>query len=102
MNIIVLVNQGSASASEIISGTLQDLDRGVVIGRKTYGKGLVQTVFNLDRDRAIKITTAKYYIPSGRLIQRPGYLPKEIIGDSTYTDTLFIQKEVEESRDLEE
>ena len=54
MNIIVLVNQGSASASEIISGTLQDLDRGVVIGRKTYGKGLVQTVFNLDRDRAIK------------------------------------------------
>ena len=92
MNIIVLVNQGSASASEIISGTLQDLDRGVVIGRKTYGKGLVQTVFNLDRDRAIKITTAKYYIPSGRLIQRPGYLPKEIIGDSTYTDTLFYTK----------
>ena len=92
MNIIVLVNQGSASASEILSGTLQDLDRGVVIGRKTYGKGLVQTVFNLDRDRAIKITTAKYYIPSGRLIQRPGYLPKEIIGDSTYTDTLFYTK----------
>ena len=92
LNIIVLVNQGSASASEIISGTLQDLDRGVVIGRKTYGKGLVQTVFNLDRDRAIKITTAKYYIPSGRLIQKPGYLPKEIIGDSADLDTLFYTK----------
>jgi len=92
VNIVVLVNQGSASASEIISGTLQDLDRGVVIGRKTYGKGLVQTVFNLDRERAIKITTAKYYIPSGRLIQRPGYLPQELIGDSTDLDTLYYTK----------
>ena len=86
------MNQGSASASEIISGTLQDLDRGVVIGRKTYGKGLVQTVFNLDRERAIKITTAKYYIPSGRLIQKPGYLPQEILGDSTDLDTLYYTK----------
>ena len=92
VNIVVLVNQGSASASEIISGTLQDLDRGVVIGRKTYGKGLVQTVFNLDRERAIKITTAKYYIPSGRLIQKPGYLPQELLGDSTDLDTLYYTK----------
>ena len=92
VNIVVLVNQGSASASEIISGTLQDLDRGVVIGRKTYGKGLVQTVFNLDRERAIKITTAKYYIPSGRLIQKPGYLPRELLGDSTDLDTLYYTK----------
>ena len=92
VNIVVLVNQGSASASEIISGTLQDLDRGVIIGRKTYGKGLVQTVFNLDRERAIKITTAKYYIPSGRLIQKPGYLPQEILGDSTDLDTLYYTK----------
>ena len=92
VNIVVLVNQGSASASEIISGTLQDLDRGVVIGRKTYGKGLVQTVFNLDRERAIKITTAKYYIPSGRLIQKPGYLPQELLRDSTDLDTLYYTK----------
>ena len=92
LNITVLVNQGSASASEIISGALQDLDRGVIIGRKTYGKGLVQTVFNLDRERAIKITTAKYYIPSGRLIQKPGYLPKEILSDSSVIDTVYFTK----------
>ena len=73
INIAVLVNQGSASASEIIAGALQDLDRGIVIGRSTFGKGLVQTVFNIDRDRAIKVTTAKYYIPSGRCIQALDY-----------------------------
>ena len=92
INLTVLVNKGSASASEIIAGTLQDLDRGVVIGRPTFGKGLVQTVFNIDRDRAIKITTAKYYIPSGRLIQKPGYLPTEILSDTTKADTVFFTK----------
>ena len=76
LNITILVNRGSASASEIIAGTMQDLDRAVVIGRSTFGKGLVQTVVNIDKDRALKLTTAKYYIPSGRLIQKPGYLPK--------------------------
>ena len=92
INITVLVNQGSASASEIIAGTLQDLDRGVVIGRSTFGKGLVQTVFNLDRERSIKITTAKYFIPSGRLIQKPGYLPEEILADTSAQDTIFYTK----------
>ena len=92
VNIAVLVNQGSASASEIIAGTLQDLDRGIVIGRSTFGKGLVQTVFNIDRDRAIKVTTAKYYIPSGRLIQKPGYLPDEILADTVKQDTIFQTK----------
>ena len=92
INIAVLVNQGSASASEIIAGTLQDLDRGVVIGRSTFGKGLVQTVFNIDRDRSIKVTTAKYYIPSGRLIQKPGYLPEGILADSLEEDSLFHTK----------
>ncbi len=92
LNITVLVNQGSASASEIISGTLQDLDRGVVIGRSTFGKGLVQTVFNIDNERALKITTAKYYIPSGRLIQKPGYLSKEFLADTTAQDTIFFTK----------
>ena len=92
VNITVLVNQGSASASEIVAGTLQDLDRAVVVGRSTFGKGLVQTVFNIDKNRALKITTAKYYIPSGRLIQKPGYLPDDILADTTKQDSLFYTK----------
>ena len=92
LNITVLVNQGSASASEIVAGTLQDLDRAVVVGRSTFGKGLVQTVFNIDKDRALKITTAKYYIPSGRLIQKPGYLPDDILADTTKQDSIFYTK----------
>ena len=66
VQIAVLINRGSASASEIVSGVMQDLDRGVVIGRQSFGKGLVQTIYNLDKDKSLKITTAKYYIPSGR------------------------------------
>ncbi len=92
VNITVLVNQGSASASEIVAGTLQDLDRGVVIGRSTFGKGLVQTVYNIDKERSLKITTAKYYIPSGRLIQKPGYLPEEILADTSKQDSVFYTK----------
>jgi carboxyl-terminal processing protease len=92
LNISILVNQGSASASEIVAGVLQDLDRAVVIGRTTFGKGLVQTVFNIDQDRSLKITTAKYYIPSGRLIQKPGYLPDEILADTSKQDSLFYTK----------
>ena len=92
LNITVLVNQGSASASEIVAGTLQDLDRAVVVGRSTFGKGLVQTVFNIDKNRALKITTAKYYIPSGRLIQKPGYLPDDILADTTKQDSIFYTK----------
>jgi len=89
INIAVLINQGSASASEIVSGVIQDLDRGVIIGRPTFGKGLVQTVYKIDRERSLKVTTAKYYIPSGRLIQKPGYLPKDILADTTAQDTVF-------------
>lgn len=92
LKITILVNQGSASASEIVAGVLQDLDRAVVIGRSTFGKGLVQTVYNIDRNRSLKITTAKYYIPSGRLIQKPGYLPDEILADTSKQDTLFYTK----------
>ncbi|MDQ7052991.1 MAG: S41 family peptidase [candidate division KSB1 bacterium] len=66
----VLVNEASASASEIVSGAIQDLDRGVIIGRRTFGKGLVQSVIGLTRDTRMKLTTAKYYLPSGRLIQK--------------------------------
>lgn len=89
IQIAVLINGGSASASEIVAGVVQDLDRGVVIGRQSFGKGLVQTVYNLDRNKALKVTTAKYYIPSGRLIQKSGYLPDEILADTVSSDSLF-------------
>jgi carboxyl-terminal processing protease len=68
---ITLVNRSSASASEIVSGALQDHDRSLVIGETTFGKALVQSVYRLSRGAAALITTARYYTPSGRLIQRP-------------------------------
>lgn len=71
--IAVLTNSSSASASEIVSGVIQDLDRGVVIGQRTFGKGLVQTTRPLSYNAQLKITTAKYYIPSGRCIQALDY-----------------------------
>lgn len=71
--IAILVNSGSASASEIVSGTIQDLDRGVVVGQRTFGKGLVQTTRPLTYNSQLKVTTAKYYIPSGRCIQALDY-----------------------------
>ena len=89
IQIAVLINGGSASASEIVAGVMQDLDRGIVVGRQSFGKGLVQTVYNIDRNKALKVTTAKYYIPSGRLIQRDGYLPEEILADTVKADSLF-------------
>ncbi|MEO8201332.1 MAG: S41 family peptidase, partial [Gemmatimonadota bacterium] len=68
--IVVLVNEGSASAAEIIAGALQDHDRAVVVGTPTFGKGLVQTLFTLGENVALKLTTARWYTPSGRTIQR--------------------------------
>ncbi|GAB3932776.1 S41 family peptidase [Mucilaginibacter myungsuensis] len=71
--LVVLVNGHSASASEIVAGALQDLDRGVVIGQRSYGKGLVQQTFNLPYNSMVKVTIAKYFIPSGRCVQEVDY-----------------------------
>jgi len=88
----VLISRGSASASEIVSGALQDLDRGVVLGQRSFGKGLVQTTRNLSYNAKLKVTTAKYYIPSGRCIQALDYTHRDedgsvgLIPDSLITE----------------
>ncbi len=76
MPLVILVDQGSASASEIVSGSIQDLDRGVVVGNTTFGKGLVQQTKDLQYNSKLKLTVAKYYIPSGRCIQKLDYSQK--------------------------
>ena len=68
--VVVLVNNNSASAAEIVSGAIQDHDRGLIVGETTFGKGLVQTVQPLSENTGLALTTARYYTPSGRLIQR--------------------------------
>lgn len=82
--IAVLANQGSASAAEILAGTIQDFDRGVVLGSRTYGKGLVQSPRQLPYNGRLRLTTAKYYIPSGRCIQAIDYSHRNIDGIASY------------------
>lgn len=77
--IVVLVNAGSASASEIVAGALQDHKRGIIMGRKTFGKGSVQTILPISNASALKLTTARYYTPSGRSIQASGIEPDVVI-----------------------
>lgn len=78
--LVVLTDRSSASASEIVAGSIQDLDRGVVVGTRTFGKGLVQTILPLNYGAQLKITTARYYIPSGRSIQEIDYMHKDNSG----------------------
>ncbi len=80
--IVILVDNSSASASEIVAGAIQDLDRGVIVGQRTFGKGLVQNVIPLSYNSQAKITVAKYYIPSGRCIQAIDYSKKDKNGHS--------------------
>ncbi|MDQ2736542.1 MAG: S41 family peptidase, partial [Pseudomonadota bacterium] len=97
--LIVLVNEGSASASEIVAGALQDYHRGTVMGAQTFGKGSVQTVRQLSPDTALKITTARYYTPSGASIQAKGIVP-DIMLDETADGNLFAALRTREA-DLE-
>ena len=97
--LIVLVNEGSASASEIVAGALQDHKRGTIMGAQTFGKGSVQTVRQLSPETALKITTARYYTPSGASIQAKGIVP-DVMLDETAEGNLFSALRVREA-DLE-
>jgi len=89
MPLVVLVGGSSASASEIVAGALQDLDRGIIVGQRSYGKGLVQQTFNLPYNSLVKVTVAKYFTPSGRCIQALDYAHKDAEGKTLkFADSL--------------
>ncbi|MGD8374687.1 MAG: S41 family peptidase [Acidobacteriota bacterium] len=92
---VVLINRGSASASEIVAGSIQDHDRGLVVGETSWGKGLVQTVYSLSDDAALALTTARYYTPSGRLIQRDYASLEDYFSPSPEDDATVGSPEVE-------
>ena len=96
---VVLVNQGSASASEIVAGALQDHGRAVVVGTPTFGKGLVQTVMPLSKGRALKLTTSRYYTPSGDSIHESGITPDVFVEDTPGFPDLSLSGNVDRERD---
>ena len=101
MPLVVLINGGSASASEIVSGVIQDYDRGVLVGSKTFGKGLVQTTRPLTYNSQLKVTTAKYYIPSGRCIQALDYTHRNDDGSvDTVPDSLKVEFKTKKGRSV--
>ena len=102
--VVVLVNGGTASASEILSGAIQDHDVGLVVGEPSWGKGLVQTVYNLPYGAGLALTTAKYYTPSGRLIQRDYSSYCDYYADYGHDDDVEVEGEdaAEDRRDREE
>ena len=101
--IVVLVNGGSASASEIVSGALQDFKRAVIIGENTFGKGSVQVILPITEEEAIKLTVARYYLPSGRTIQAVGIAPDiEVLpGEVTTKENKYALKEADLKKHLE-
>ena len=99
--ILVLVNNGSASASEIVAGALQDHGRALVIGTETFGKGLVQTVMPLSEGRAIKLTTSRYYTPSGDSIHKKGITPDIYVEDTPGFPDLSLNGYIDREQDLQ-
>ena len=101
--LVVLINSSSASASEIVSGSIQDLDRGVVIGQRSYGKGLVQQTRKLSYNSQLKLTVAKYYIPSGRCIQALDYSSRNDDGSvGKVPDSLMTSFETRNGREVKD
>jgi len=101
--IVVLVNGGSASASEIVAGALQDFNRSIIVGEKTFGKGSVQIVMPIGEEEALKLTVARYYLPSGRTIQAEGVTPDITVhfAKVEYLDDPIMLKEKDLKKHLE-
>ena len=98
---VVLVNSGSASASEIVAGALQDHNRALIVGTETFGKGLVQTVVPLSKGRAIKLTTSRYYTPSGDSIHDVGITPDVYVEDTAGYPDLSLSGLLDRESDLQ-
>ncbi len=97
---VVLVNVGSASASEIVAGALQDYKRATVMGNRTFGKGSVQVILPISENTAIKLTTSRYYTPNGRSIQATGIVPDVVVADTSEGDLFRVPREADLQRHL--